>query len=76
MEQEEPIYLYRDTAVWHEGDFAIVESVRIFGTGWNVYRATTHGGENYTKINDRMSCFTSKEAAEKWLSEYKSQNDA
>lgn len=63
-------HVYRDTVVSREGDFAIVKSERIFGTGWNVYKASTQGGDEFVKINERMMYFTSKEAAEKWLTEY------
>ena len=70
------IHLYKDTVVSHDGDFAIVECVRIFGTGWNVYQANPSGSENFEKINQRMKCFTSLDAAEKWLAEYRANNGA
>ena len=72
----EEIHLYKDTVVSHDGDFAIVECVRIFGTGWNVYQANPSGSENFEKINQRMKCFTSLDAAEKWLAEYRANNGA
>ena len=65
------IFLYKDTVVQRDGDFAIVESTRIFGTGWNVYKAVGPGGDDFEKINERGSYFTSIEAAEKWLSNYR-----
>lgn len=72
MEPEEPIHLFKDTVVSLDGDFAIVECVRIFGTGFNVYRAIPSGSENFVKINERMHCFTAIEHAQKWLYEYRS----
>lgn len=68
------IHLYKDTVVFQEGDFAIVECTRIFGTGWNVYRANPSGSENFEKINDRGSFFTNLGAAEKWLADYRAKD--
>lgn len=68
----EQIHLFKDTVVRQDGEFAIVECTRIFGTGWNVYRRDSAGGSTYTKINERGSFFASLEAAEKWLVGFKS----
>ena len=60
-----------DKVVFREGDYAIIQSDRIFGTGFNCYHATEPGGENFEKINDRLSYFATFEAASNWLKEFR-----
>jgi hypothetical protein len=56
-----------DIVEWAEGDYAIVKSVRPFGTGWNCYRRS--GGDEFRKMNPRYECFLSFDAAKEWLDE-------
>jgi len=55
-----------DTVVMHDGDFLIIMSRRVFGTGFNCYKREGKS-DNFAKINDPLSYFTSAESAEWWL---------
>lgn len=62
-----------DSIEFLDGDWMILKSVRPFGIGFNVYRGVPQedGKVLFTKQNDRLSCFTSLEAAQKWLQQEK-----
>ena len=60
-----------DECVFLDGDFAIVKSVRAFGTGFNCYKAKNKGASNFEKINNERSFFTSFEKAKVWLDNYR-----
>ena len=62
-----------DEVVYYEKPFAIVKCTRLFGVGFNVYKETSGDEQtmNLTKINNRMSYFSSEEAAMKFLIEQK-----
>lgn len=71
LEVSDESILYKDTAVYRDGDFVILECARIFGTGWNVYRADAPGSDDFTKVNEPGSYFTSYNAAKNWLDDFK-----
>ncbi len=54
-----------------DGDFAIVYCTALFGNGFNVYKAIAPDSVEFVKINNRMTFFTSLDAAKEWLANYK-----
>ncbi len=60
-----------DECVFLDGDFAIVKSYRIFGFGFNCYKAKTEGSSDFEKINNPLSFFTSFERAKEFLDSYR-----
>ena len=62
--------------VFYDGDYAIIKCYRIFGNGFNCYKADKGNKETviFTKINERLSWFRTYEAAIKWLEKYKKEN--
>uniref|UniRef100_A0A6H1ZZ43 Uncharacterized protein n=1 Tax=viral metagenome TaxID=1070528 RepID=A0A6H1ZZ43_9ZZZZ len=59
-----------DEIVLLDGDFVIIESVRLFGTGYNCYHAKESGSGEFVKINSRASYFTNYAAAKVWLDNF------
>lgn len=63
-----------DTLVWTDGEYAIVEIVRPFGSGFVCYRKVNDLGPVYNFVRlmpDPTICFTSIEAAHKFLDPHK-----
>ena len=59
-----------DTLVWTDGEYAVVEVVRPFGTGFVCYRKVNDLGPVYNFVRiapDATTCFTSVEDARKFL---------
>ena len=63
-----------DECVYLDGDFMIVKSVRIFGAGFNCYKAKNKGSSEFQKINKEWSFFTSLETAKSWLDNHRQTN--
>ena len=58
-----------DEIVYAHGNYAIVKSIALFGSGFNVYQAPPNSN-TFTKINPRMLFFTTFEAALEWLEKF------
>ena len=64
-----------DEVVFLDDDFAIVKSERLFGDGFNCYKANSHGSDGFTKINRENAYFIHFDAAKEFLDEYRKTND-
>ncbi len=61
-----------DTVIYNDNDYLILESKRLFSTGFNCYEKVDDTEDKYEKINPVNQWFVSIEAAKDWLSKYKS----
>ncbi len=58
------------TICYLSGDYAIIRSDAIFGTGFNCYKSMEPVGNEFAKINQPANCFLTEAAAKEWLDNY------